>query len=109
MITDKVLTHFNGNLYCKIRIEREKVGYPVANLNQEFPESPLLNRQVMRKDGRIGYIQEVRKHYYEGGWYIAVVINYGGSHVMRPWENINCPDEMMLDIIGESRSEVKLL
>lgn len=110
MILDKIVTHFNSDLYIKVRKEREKVGYPVSSLNIDVPDSPLINKKIMDLDsGDIGYIQSVHRQYYNGGWYIAILVNYNGSHGLKFWENINCPDELMISLINETKNEYKIL
>lgn len=100
------MTQEQLELYTQIRKARRERGIPVANLNVQLEDHPYAGKKVIKTDtGEVGVVESVQKQWYDG-WYIAVLINFDGSHALRTWENIDCRSANVLDIIAENREKL---
>ena len=66
----------------------------------------LLNKKVKNKEGQIGFVQQVNLQHYEG-WYIALLLNFNGSHVCPPYINIS--SSAMDSTIASSRKIYQII
>lgn len=98
----------NHDLYLAVRREREKLGLPVANLNIQLSDHPMLGKKMKRKDGNVYLVEDVRQHWYEG-WYEALLIQHNGSHCLVFWKSLTCRNEIILEGIDEVHEEYVIL
>ncbi|MFW6272680.1 MAG: hypothetical protein ACOC2U_02735 [bacterium] len=96
--------NFNNYLYQKIRKIRSKYGLSVSDLNIKI-DHPLVGERIVNYKGKVGTIESVHK-LWDRGWYIVLLINNGkNSHWQVLWENINCQDSKIVEIIEIMRQK----
>jgi len=121
----KTWDSFNADLYAQIHNLREqKEGYCFKlalglGPNGLVRNHPLVGRCVERTEddefneenhkGKRYVIESVHIHYW-GGYYLVLLIkDQYGSHTQLFFENINCEDEIIIDILNEQKQKFRLL
>lgn len=112
--------NFNEGHYRAVFRERRNQGierkhflfltYQFLGENGRLDEHLLYGKRVQYNDGKIGIIECVNIHWYYG-YYLILVYRIEGtkSHGTIFWENINCIDKGILDIIKETQKDWKLI
>jgi hypothetical protein len=97
-------------LYNKIREEREKVGLPVTNIDEDLPNHSLIGKSLYGTDTEKEYVVVSAKKQWENGYYeILLLQDKNNSSRMVYWKSINCKDEIILTAIDKAREAILLI
>lgn len=76
----------NSELYSRIRKERERLGLPVADIDQTLHDHPLVGKYLLeRSTGKEYLIEKVKRQWYLG-WTLSILYQHNGSHGFCTWE-----------------------
>lgn len=102
----KITTHFNHDLYRRIREVRKRMGLPVVDLSQEIKDHELIGAKMYSTEEDCHYtVDRVHKMWYEGWFIVIMAVDSNRSHRTVYWQNIDCRDETVLQGIDESRED----
>lgn len=100
------VSHFNHDLYMRIREVRQRKGLPIADLSVEFKDHELIGQRMYSTSEECEYtVDRVHKMWYNGWFIVIMPVDSKRSHRTVYWQNIDCRDETVLQGIDESRED----
>lgn len=103
----KITTHFNHDLYRRIREVRKRMGLPVEDLSVELKDHELIGKKMYSTLEECEYtVDTVHKMWYNGWFIVIMAVDSHRSHRTVYWQNIDCRDETVLEGIDESREDL---
>jgi hypothetical protein len=100
------VSHFNHDLYRRVRESRRLRGLPVEDLSVELKDHEFIDQKMYSISEECEYtVDRVHKMWHNGWFIIIMAIDSHNSHRTVYWQNINCKDESILEGIDESRED----
>lgn len=97
-------SHFNDELYRKIRDARKECGLPISNMSEDIVNHEMTGKKLYSKvDRKVYTVQAVYKQFLSGFYEMFMLVDENGSLRPSPIKNISSINSVILNSIVKNK------